>query len=730
MEDFPFADLEAELGCLDTELPDPGKLLFKALTCHVLTIFSAPRRDHGDSDLFFDPPIETLSRLKSPSKTKSFHCFGDKGTLAWITHAGELMSTANCIQNRLIGVDYKKSLDRGHGYHDRAKMLEKAVNSPQGSGYAIGVSLDIAIEPSDVFWVHNRWPRFRYRSGPLDIRLQYYVDSSSVVQQLQIRNDTEREEHLPYTFSSDICFLEHEFGDQKPHPVPTRKSLERLLIFQNSEVVVRNVTNKAQLKMKLFFNAQRIPVWTKQLLNSDDVDSFESNDPKEPHQEMHQAENRLRNTVLEKKYPSYSDAYEFRAMYSKYYGRKPRQKRFEHNFAQHRSRIVIPAHSTQELCAIIQLTRLPQHEVEFGDECSGDNTMTDQRSMMDEEYTNLSTRMNNLTSEFKDLPSDLSNPEHRSRVHKCVGEHLSIGEACAEINWLGEARYHFHLACLIAESCINKDLIFVSETKFRYANFLNENEWDSDAFQIFNDLLRDLSAQASGNADVTTLWTTVLRRLALLYQAKGDFATAENLYEDALSHFVERGGSTERKSTSNYLLERQAWTQVRQGKYEKADKNYSLLLNQSLPQRRILLRNRGFIKRQNLQLQEAQSLYETALSGLHSECQEPWNRFHYTADALYSLSGLFACTVQSHTNVDDLLPVSAFSTGYLDMNKSLMSSPYHRFPFIEEPLHFAIARQLEFLLSVCSIPVKGKSEAGIAFADADPLNCACESRAS
>ena len=171
----------------------------------------------------------------SPSsftRPKSFYPFGANGTVGWTTAAGELLQVASCINNKLVGAEYQKNIQRETDYDDRGKMLEEAISAPQGSGYGIGLSLGVPLEPEEKSWVHNRWPRFTYRHGALNIRLQYYIHASTVIQEYQVRNMGQEEVPLPYIYSSDICFRKHGSDKSQIYPVPTGKSPARLLLFQ------------------------------------------------------------------------------------------------------------------------------------------------------------------------------------------------------------------------------------------------------------------------------------------------------------------------------------------------------------------------------------------------------------------------------------------------------------------------------------------------------------------
>lgn len=669
---------------------------------------------------------------------------------------------ASCLQNRLVGVEYKKSIQRGQKYRDRAKMLERAVSSPQGAGYGIGISLEHSHEPTDVSWIYNRWPRYTYQSDHLDIRLQYYIDSHSIVQQYQIRNNGQKEASLPYIINSDICFREHESSIRATDPIPTIRSPKRLILFLNSEVVIRSGAERASLKMAVFLNAQRVTAWTENLRSSDGEATPEINDPRniseQKSEKLEEAEDKLRRTILDKKLPSYGDDQIYKYTYSKHYDAEHRRKQSlpddEHNFAEWRSELRIPENTTQELCAIIQLSELLPHEIDFIDASSSGRVVQDIPTTLGAEETeidNIWNRQLALVNDLKGVPLNTTDSEHRSRIVDFLAKHIAIGEELAKQDWLGEARYHFHTAYLIAESFFKEDILF-PETHFRYAMFLDDNGWYTDGFELLNDLVDNLSSRECRDADITNIWTEALDRLASMYLTKNDFSSAEKLYRQAFSRLPH--SDTELDAKSAHFSGKIAYTLVRQGRDDEADKEYEQLLNGSKLQRRTLLSNRAFVKRRLGQFEEAETLYKNAIRELDSEfpgdahgspeprtepsvlsdgSQERWNRFAYKRNLLYLLSGIFVCLgklTESPNSAKESRYISSNFTAYIDVNALLASSTHLKHLLLEDPLHFPIVRQLESCLSVCSIPVKGDNETNpcVAFVDADPLNCIYEGR--
>ncbi|KAL8746477.1 MAG: hypothetical protein Q9190_001512 [Brigantiaea leucoxantha] len=326
MDDFPIAELEMELGCFDN-VPLDAPL----------------RKDHGDPGTFCEAPSEAVSRLDPPSKAKSVVSFGAGGTLAWATSTGELLEIASCVRNKLVGAIFKRSIEGGDYDLARHDVLQRAINSPQGSGYGIGISLEIDLEPTEVAWVHNRWPRYTYAYRGLEIRLQYYIDSNSVVQH------------------SDLCFHEHDSDDHNFHSIPTGKSPERTLLFQNSEVLIRSSVHDMHLRMACFLNGQRQSLWINQTSTfkaktgveaeeaEKEIDHDFNTSSTEPElvlrEEIQKAEKKLVDTILHAKVWKTSLHYMYLSSFQAYYDRygkgTPRSHK-ETNFAQHRNGLTIP----------------------------------------------------------------------------------------------------------------------------------------------------------------------------------------------------------------------------------------------------------------------------------------------------------------------------------------------------------------------------------------------------
>lgn len=662
--------------------------------------------------------------------------FGIDGTLAWTTPAGELLQVASCLDNKLIAVEYKRSIDRGQGYFDRGKMLERALDQPQGSGFGIGLSLDPALEPLDKSWLYNRWPRYHFMHEGLDIRLQYYIDHHSIIQQYSVRNNGEEEKLLSYTFSSDLVFREHRGSASRIHLVPRDKTPERLFLFGNSEVLIQNQAEKCQVVMALFQNGQRQSLWSgksqgshddgdaSSLISSDSAADYDEN-------EIQEVEARMRRTILHGQLADDSADAEFKSFYSRYNedNDSPKQPRLQDHLDYSSSdiKLIVPGRSTQELRAVIQINKLPQ---------SGVDVLTQDRKSID--------NIGDLKTAAKDPRSDIRRIRARQRnvvakaqlfsakppalkkwpTWKLIDDHLELGKACALAKLLGEARYHMLTACLIAEYTCGAASIKATDTQFQYAKFLNKYGWSSVGLKKMEQLSHDLSTRVSKNGQISMLKEKIRLRLAALYLEQGNFPGAEDMYIKAFGDQVGHPGNIDLTPSAAHCLERAAWAQIRQENYTAARSNYLLLLDLIPSQREVILINLGFVEMRLDNTEQARWRYETALlpdTGMRE----------YYAKELHAQSGLFACLLKTGVDVEGNLEVAASRVRYVDVFTPLFRSTQSKLPIDEGAFHFAMTRQLETLLTACSIPVTNDNgDAGVAFVDADPLGCLFEGRAA
>ncbi|KAL8651582.1 MAG: hypothetical protein Q9226_004643 [Calogaya cf. arnoldii] len=558
MDHVSIANLEAELACLDKDVPK---------TSH--------KRDHGNVPHLFEIPNGSTSSLDPPSKTKSTYPFGLNGILAWTTPAGELLQVASCIDNHLVGVDYKRSIDRGCDYSDRGKILERALDSPQGSGFGIGLSLGMSLEPIERSWLHNRWPRFTFSYNGLEIVLQYIIDDQSIIQEYHIRNNGQEEVPLPYLVSSDVCFREHNGPSGPFHPVPAEKSAQRLLLFQNTEVLIQNDIETCQFRMAFFHNSKKRCLWAKSGLNEDlekksvRKSSLDSNIEKQSLRkssvysttELDDAEEQLRSRILEGQLVDENADNELTRRYRKCYdGANTARQSASHdsaNFACHEANLIVPAGSTQELRIVIQLSGLKNAKLGLLDPQSEPLEPTQEIDNGDgqlntEAKERIRSRQKLLTVKKEQIPARSPGLEGKRQLTQIINDHIDLGLACTAIDSVAEARYHLLMACLIAEYLYREGSYALSNARYIYAKFLGHHGWHSKALEILERLSRILSKAKSTTKEFTVLRAKVQIRLANMYLGEtGSFAEAERIYESALSN-----PTTEEEEHQLALLER------------------------------------------------------------------------------------------------------------------------------------------------------------------------------
>ena len=674
--------------------------------------------------------MEAASRLEIPSKTKSIYPFGADGTLAWATPAGEFLQFASCIKGKLAGVDYRNSVEKGKDYQSRTKKLQTASNLPQGSGNGIGLSLDLNIHPINVHWIHNRLPRFIYQFRGMEIRLQYYVTSQSVVQQYLIRNDGDEDISLPYIISTDILFRDHELENETFRPIPIQKSSARLMLCQNSELLVRNEPNDVQFEIAVFLNKHRITLW-KDNPPSDGEDKTGDNRSSEVLDHMlPRIEKNLRDVIvdgvilpgvrirlyqlkrfLETLEPSLGD-------------RRP-HTHSRTNFAKFHNTLVVPKGSSQELCAIVKISRpLPETvldqsaaklvSVQPEDRAANGQGLSDNKERM---LLKLQHEAEALIDQWFNFSSNTSDARHMARAIHILQKSLLLGQAYASVGQLGLARYYLFTASLVAEIVHKEDIDLLSAVRFRYANFLLRHERYSDGLKKLEDLVQKMSTEEGKNAKNPKLWSEVRIYLASIYLNLGRFSEAENLYQQSLQYLKQNPSALEPGSAS--VLERIAWARVNQGHYEEASAIYNCLLNQGFGSHRTLLSNLGFLNRRLGKFADAQKFYMHAIEELAGD----------KTNKVFARSGLSSCLRSLRATPESIDRLSASTIKYIDINDTLSQVQYLQSPGKDDhPFGFVLSRYLETLLSLCSIPVRGKDVSGIMFVGADPVECAYEGR--
>ncbi|KAL8969254.1 MAG: hypothetical protein Q9183_002085 [Haloplaca sp. 2 TL-2023] len=728
MDHVPIANLEAELGYLT------GPFLH-----------AAPRRDHGASHASFDVPSTSTSSLPWHSDNRSVNTFGNDGNIAWATPNGELLQLAKCIDNRIVCAEFAGSVERGRSYVSRAKALNRSLCKPPSSGLGIGISLKFPMDLSKMSWLHNRWPRFCFQADFLAVHLQYYTDAQSVVQDFQIRNNGHEPISVPFTFSSDICFREHDRKETSAiHPISARQCWERQLLFGNSEVMVQDEAMGCRMSMALFFNGQKQCLWQPKPSRSNHHGASNSGVSKSPIPEsdkLQKVEEKLRDMIMAGNFVDDVTESELRGFYRKYNDHKSRIGRpdghDEHNFARSSHHITVPPESTQELRVIMRLsslTRTRAHSKEAQSQAPQSpqtiSRRTDSGQNIDMDHAGLKgaqTRPRVTLAKARRLSPRPREPRSRQLVSNLNKDNLELGEALKDLGRIGEARYHLFTYCLLTEYIFPEPLM-LGRARLRYAKFLDDYGWQASALQILEQLNQDLSqasqnqallnqdllSQASRNQALYELKEEVQFQLASTYLAQGDFSRAESLYFPTLNH-----SALSSPMVAQYM-ERAARAQVRQGKLDEADSIYTSLLELPNIRRRSLLTNLGFIKRQLGNAEEARGYYERAIK----ECVSNFDCNDVSVERHIALSGLFACFHTLGANPDADSEVAAALIDYPGVIFPATCATHLKMPIKEGPFHFAISRQLESLLSTCSVSVTNpEGFSGVAFLDADPLGC-------
>ena len=643
------------------------------------------------------------------------------------------MQFASCIKGKLAGVDYRKSVEKGKDYRSRMKMLRTALNLPQGSGNGIGLSLDLKIHPINVHWIHNRWPRFIYQFRGMEIRLQYYVTSQSVVQQYQIRNDGNEDISLPYIISTDILFRDHELENETFRPIPIQKSSERLMLSQNSEILVSNEPNDVQFEIAVFLNKRRISLWMDNQSSDGEDKTGDKGDSEVVDQGLPRIEKALRDVIVnQKRMHSLSMFFQIHRLqylldtFETSPGDRRLQTHKRTNFAKFHNTLVVPGGSSQELCAVVKISDPLQPEkaldqsaakpvgVQSKDRAVNRQGLSDDKERMNSKIRHEETA---LTAQWFKSSFDMSDAMHMARVIQIMQKSLLLGQAYASVGKVGQARFYLFTASLIAEIVHKEDVDLLSAVRFRYAKFLLRHGWYSDGLKIMEDLVQNMSNEEGRNVRTPKLSSEVRIQLASIYLNLGRFSEAENLYQQSLQYLTQNTSALEPVSAS--VWERIAWAKVNQGHYEQASAIYNRFLDQGYASRQVLLSNLGFLNRRLGKFADAQEFYLHAIE----------ESTGYKTSKMFARSGLSSCLRSPRATPEIIDQLSASSIKYIDINDALSQVQYLQSPSKDDhPFGFVLSRYLETLLSLCSIPIKGKDISGIIFIDADPVECAYEGR--
>ena len=612
-------------------------------------------------------------------------------------------------------------------------MLRKALDLPQGSGNGIDLSLDLNIHPVNVHWIANRWPRFIYQFRGMDIRLQYYVTSQSIIQQYQIRNDGDEDISLPYIISTDILFRNHELESEAFRPVPITKSPERVMLSQNTELLVRSEPNDVQFEIAVFLNKHRISLWMNNQPSDGEHEKGDSENSEVVDQGLLRTEQRLRDGIFgqERALSLNLHASLFRfELFSSRFERSLRHPLYHThkrtNFAKFHNTLVVPRGSSQELCAIVKISRPLQPETALDHSAaspvgvqSEDHTANGQ-DLADNKARVLSKLRHEeiaLNAQWLNFSSAISDTRHMARASHILQKSLLLGQAYASVGEVVTAGYYFFTASLVAEIVHKEDIDLLSAVRFRYAKFLLRHGWYSDGLQKMEDLVQNMPNEEGKNARNPKLWSEVRIQLASTYLNLGRFSEAENLYQQSLQYLAKSASKLE--PVSALVRERIAWAKVNQGHYEQASTIYTHLLDQGSDSRRILLSNLGFLRRRLGKYADAQEFYVHAIEE---------STGHHT-NKIFARSGLSSCLRSLRATPESIDRLSASSIEYININDILSQVQYLQSSSKEDhPFGFVVSRYLETLLSLCSIPIKGKDVSGIMFIAADPVECAYEGR--
>ena len=607
-------------------------------------------------------------------------------------------------------------------------MLRTALNLPQGSGNGIGLSLDLKIHPINVHWIHNRWPRFIYEFRGMEIRLQYYVTSQSVVQQYQIRNDGDEDISLPYIISTDILFRDHDLESETFRPIPIQKSSERLMLSQNSELIVSDEPNDVQFEIAVFLNKHRISLWMDNQSRDGEDKTGDKGDSEVVDQGLPRIEKALRDVIVnQKRMPLLSMFFQIHRLqylldtFETSSGDRRLQTHKRTNFAKFHNTLVVPRRSSQELCAIVKISDPLQPETALDQSAakpvgvqSKDPAVTDDKERMNSKIRHEETA---LTAQWFKSSFDMSDAMHMARVIQIMQKSQLLGQAYASVGKVGQARFYLFTVSLIAEIVHKEDIDLLSAVRFRYAKFLLRHDWYSDGLKIMEDLVQNMSNEEGRNVRTPKLWSEVRIQLASIYLNLGKFSEAENLYQQSLKYLTQNTSALEPVSAS--VRERIAWAKVNQGHYEEASAIYNSFLNQGCASRQILLSNLGFLNRRLGKFADAREFYKHAIEE---------STGHKTSK-MFARSGLSSCLRSLGAPPESIDRLSASSIKYININNTLSQVQYLQSPGKDDHhFDFVLSRYLETLLSLCSIPIKGKDVPGIIFIDADPVECAYEGR--
>ncbi|KAI4134118.1 MAG: hypothetical protein LQ341_006080, partial [Variospora aurantia] len=450
-------------------------------------------------------------------------------------------------------------------------------------------------------------------------------------------------------------------------------------------VVIRNEDHQCQMTMALFLNGQRHPLWAPGRLNENVKEPKIVAGSLYTSEGLSQIDERLRRRIRTGQLVDEEADAEFRRSYRRCHdlGQGLQQLHDETNFSSHTSTLEVPPGSSQDLRLVFhiapfsrsgkdqsELHSAPQAETKSNDGDHQHNGKPTSEAMLDR----IRTKQRSIIDKSMRVDLHSLGPEGKRQVSTLVNEHLEVGAACATLSLIGEARYHFFTACLIAEQIYKQDSYFLS-----------------------------------------------LFRLASMYLETDDHSKAVEMYARSMPNSGVEGEVLDQASAP--YVERIAWAQVKQEEYEAAFDNYMLLFESSTNNRQVVLSNLGFIQRKLGHLERAQSFFKEALDVSDAPLD--------SSGQLHARSGLYACLRQLGFNPEEHEGIAKSLVQNVDDILLAPSASSLGIPIKSKPLLFACNRHLEALLTSCSISVtNNEGIAGIVFVDADPLYCAHAGRLS
>ena len=688
MDRVTIADLEAELGCLyQPATESSGTGLLPPSLADSDRYSPATQPHDGPPIEFYEPSPEAITHLETETKVPCLYPFGSEGTIAWVNAAGELVNFASNIKNRLIGIDSKKCLEKGDEYSSRAKVLEEIARADHGYVRGIGLSLDVNVGEPTACWVHNRWPRFRWKQDDLDIQLQYVIVDGSAIQQYQICNNGKDSAQVGYTISSDVTFREHA-GATPPYPVPVDQTLDRIMVFQNSMLLIRNSAFDAEFEMGVFNNGSRRRLWAHKQEDEHEAEEtpierfLNTHTLDEETARLERWESMFRADFSVKQRLSQADENYYRH-YTSLQSKDTKSSGDEQkDLSQYYSTLSIAPGSTEELCAVVKLSALE-------DQCHDPNETTDPVpnelhtvgmpridgneqvqekqsnsvgysrfdplvldghqpglpitavqfpyskgvvQQLEGQYSVLALQINDkLTRKQKEKAiKKITREEDRLKereivlfsmfrgqrgrvtlLNKIILKHISLGGAYSQLQEVGQARFHFFVACLIAE---NIDTPLTAKANLSYAEFLYANGWKKWSWTVIQKM--DVVRMTKGDVD----WIRTEKLSAIMRLDRGEISAAEEVYRRIHVQLKKTKADDDPWPELAQVSERIAWTRAKQGRYLEAGSNYTYLGTRPyFSSHRTILSNLAFIKRRLGRIEEARHFYQEALAALHKK---------------------------------------------------------------------------------------------------------------